>query len=82
MSYHPDRIYFAESIEDVKGLLPRFIKINPNINEYSIYEIDIKSASRDNSQIRYFNDPNFDNGIYTLSNIPPRFVKFVERVTM
>ena len=80
ISYHPERIYFSKIRETLQWLAIRFNKLNAEIKKFSIYEVDIKAAMRNNSQIRLFRDPNFRDGIYTLSNIHPQFLKFIEKI--
>jgi len=82
ISNHPERIYFTRTKDELELLANRFNKLSNNIREFSIYEVDIESAMKHNDQLRLFEDPNFENGIYTLSNIPPRFIKMVDRISL
>lgn len=82
IAYHPERIYFGKTESDVESLLPRFFKLDPKIREYSIYEVDINREIKLNSQLRLFQDSNFENGLYTLSNIRKENLKFVRKITI
>jgi len=82
ISYHPERVYFTRTQDEAKYVAEQFHKRDITVVQFSVYQIDIKAARRNNAQIRLFNDPNFENGIYTLSNIPPEYIKFLEKVTV
>lgn len=82
ISYHPERIYFAESIKDLEFIAERFHAKDKKISEYSIYEINLNSAMKDNSQLRLFIDPNFEGGIYTLSNIHPSHLTLIKKINV
>ena len=78
--YHPERIYFTTTIEACEFMAQQFNKLNKNLDHFSIYEVDMKSAIKNNDQMRLFNDPNLRNSVYTLSNIPPKFIKFIKAI--
>lgn len=80
IAYHPERIYFAKSPEAMEIIAKQFNKLDPELDHFSVYEIDIKSAMKDNPHLRLFKDPNFGDGIYTLSNIHPKHIKFLRAV--
>ena len=82
ISYHPERIYFGETEDDVEVLLSAFIKTNKDIKQYSIYEIQISKSIKNNKQLRLFKDPNSIRGIYTLSNILPQHIKLVRTINL
>jgi len=71
---HPDRVYFVDNDDDVNILLFQFQKLQEK-TDFTIFEIDFKKCRRNNPSIRLFLDPNFRGAIYTLSNIPPQFIK-------
>ena len=81
-AYHPERIYFLQTVEECKFIAGKFNKQNRNLKEFSIYAVDIKLAERYSGYLRLFNDPNLRGSVYTLSNIPPQCIKFVEKITI
>lgn len=74
ISAHPERIYLADNEDDVNVLSFQFQKMNPDV-KVSEFEIDFEGVRKNNPSIRLFDDPNFKGGFYTLSNIPPQFIK-------
>lgn len=79
ISFHPERVYFSRTEEDLDFLSDQFHKYDPKITEFSYYEIDIGGAIQNNSNIRLFSDPNFRDAVYTLSNIHLQFIKFITK---
>jgi len=79
ISAHPERIYFADNEDDVSVLAFQFQKMKPDV-PLSEFEIDFEGVRRNNPSIRLFDDPNFKDGIYTLSNISPRFITWVGEI--
>jgi hypothetical protein len=82
ISYHPERIYFTRTKEELDTIAYQFHKLNPTIIEFSVFEINIAGAKDNNRSLRLFNDPNFYGGIYTLSNIPPKFITLINKITI
>ena len=78
ISYHPDRIYLAKKEKDAETLIDIF-KFNEDIS-YTLYKIDLRAARQNDPGIRIFNDPNMSGAFYTLSNIPPQFLKPIKRI--
>ena len=78
MMSHPDRIYLSDNIEDIVSITFQFQKMYPDI-EFSLFEIDFKEVRKNNPSIRLFDDPNFEGGFFTLSNIPPQFISEIEQ---
>ena len=72
-SYHPERIYLAKSIEDAYQIGQYMYKTEKTI----LSEVDITMLRRYNNNIRFFVDPQFKHGAYTLENIPPKFLKIL-----
>jgi hypothetical protein len=70
-----NRIYFSLNKEKLKDLSKIKSSITSN-NCFVILNIQVKGFS---NRIRFFNDPNFEGGIYTLENIPPQTIEAVER---
>lgn len=79
ISAHPARIYLTSSIKDAKVISELFYKKYPDI-KLSLFEINFGGVRKNNPSVRVFTDPNFSGGIYTLSNIPPKFVKWIEEL--
>lgn len=77
ISYHPERIYLTTSEDDAIKLATKFGNKN---SKFVLYQIDITNLLKYNNGIRFFSDPNLKSGIYTLSNIPPKFLIFKEIV--
>lgn len=71
ISIHPERLYLARMISDLDIITERFFQLNRDVSKYTYYSIDIPRTLADNPTVRLFIDPNFHNGIYTLSNIKP-----------
>jgi len=78
ISYHPERIYLTNNIKDAEALADIFTE--DNIEEFTIYKIDVNMLLKSNNGIRFFRDPNLRSGIYTLSNIPPKFLKRIKQI--
>lgn len=77
ISVHPDRIYFAQTKSDLDIINERFHQLNKDVKEYTHYSVDIRAASKNNSTIRLFVDPNFEGGIFTLSNIEAKYLTVI-----
>ena len=77
LANHPERIYFAKNIDDVKSyLIPQFRELT-NVNDWTILQVDISAFNQ--LGVRLFDDPAFPDGVYTLSNVSPSFIKVVEQ---
>lgn len=64
-SYHPERVYLADSLDAARIISRMFIEKYKHYN-WSILEIDTNIT-----YLTLLKDPNFKNGFYTLNNIPP-----------
>jgi hypothetical protein len=73
-SNHPERVYFATSVGDLKVyLIPEFAKLTKtSLSNWAILQIDINAIKQPG--VRLFNDPAFPGGVYTLSNVAPAFI--------
>lgn len=81
LSKHLDRIYLCDRIEDCKSLISRMKlhyynrPIESKINDkWVIYKIDTSDLD-----IKLYRDPNYENGYYTIDNIPMSKIKISER---
>ena len=72
---HPERIYFADSVSNTKQLLGAMKQSDPKNINYSLIDIDSTDLP---ITTRFFKDPNFIGGVYTLSNIAPIFLNISE----
>lgn len=75
MSYHPERIYFITDKTSVDELLQHsnFLIAVPVLLTIDISELKHK--------YKFYTDPNFaESGIYTLSNIPSKYIIETEKV--
>jgi hypothetical protein len=89
LANHPERIYLAISEEVVRNILIKQLKYAANKNKQ---DIDIRTGKevewflitisvKDLPQVqRFFRDPNYDNGIYTLTNIRPQSIEKIEKI--
>lgn len=79
-TYHPERIYFfteilsdTEIIELVMGLYYTNKNISKYKDRYILLEVEL--SKYDNPPIRFFNDPNLNNAVYTLEPVHPRTIE-------
>lgn len=88
MQYHPDRVYLIKSIDDAKTYMnskDNYFIFNPDkdkkINikqqeynlsqlEYTILEINITDLD-----LKFYQDPNYNKGFYTINSISPKNIK-------
>lgn len=68
-----DRVYLSLNID----ALTSFAIQKSNITEKNDFVILEINGNKLNPNMRFFKDPNFINGIYTLENIPPQAIKVV-----
>jgi len=66
-----DRIYFSLNYDSLINFSKQKSSIT-NKNDFIILEVE---TSKINHGTRFFEDPNFLNGVYTLENIPPYAIK-------
>lgn len=71
ISYHPDRIYLTEN--GAKSLIDQFKKLD----KFNYISLPIYLNSERKRHIQLKKDPNFDDGYYTLTNIPPEWFKII-----
>lgn len=78
--YHPDRVYFATSLESAETISEMLFDTEKNkdslTGQYVIMKIEVQSLPK---EIKFYKDPNFKSGVYTYSNIPPQYLEFVEK---
>lgn len=66
-----NRIYFSLDKEKLK----EFAQLKSSITENKCFVILDVQLNGFTNRIRFFKDPNFKNGIYTLQNIPPQTIE-------
>ena len=79
ISKHPERIYLTKTEKEAESLADIFA-VDENDKDFVIYSVDMKELIESNNGIRFFQDPNLGGGIYTLSNIPKKFLSVVKRI--
>jgi len=76
-SYHPERVYLLKDPSQAEDLADLFYqKTGENI--WDLLQIDTSKIPGD--YLRLYKDPNYDNGYYTLNNIPPQALKIIEKI--
>lgn len=70
MGNHPERIYAAESLDLAKEFSQHFI--HGFFRDAAFLEIDTQKTNN-----KWYSDPNFPGGFYTLTNIPPGALRVV-----
>jgi hypothetical protein len=71
-SYHPDRVYLSKSLEDIENLGEMFYQ-KTGIKNWTILKIDTDVIP--GGYLRLYTDPNYEQGYYTLNNIPPQAIE-------
>lgn len=76
---HPERIYFALVEDDARNLADNSF-FRKDTKQFSLFELDFNKI-RQRRKIRFFRDENFkDKGVYCLENIPPLYLKLLDRI--
>jgi hypothetical protein len=88
--FHPERIYCFKSLDifNIKSFISKIFKTyksdimlkyhNDATIKYDLYEIDVN-----NLPILFYQDTNYLNfGIYTLNNIPPKYLNLIKTFTV
>lgn len=76
-STHPDRVYLAKTIRDCEDLSKKLLPFLKG-NEMTILRIDVKILG---GKVKFFRDPNYSQGVYTLRNIPNYSIEVVKTIT-
>jgi hypothetical protein len=79
ISYHPERIYLTTDKNNGWTLAHQFAK---KTEDFTLYKINTDGLRRHNNGIRFFKDPNLIGGLYTLSNIPSKFLNKISTQTI
>lgn len=76
----PDRIYLAYNYNDLITTLLPYMANKSKIYDWSIFEINTASLKQNVLPIRkWFRDPNYVGGIYTMTNISPLHIKLIKQ---
>jgi len=79
LSRHPGRIYLTFSAESAKGLLGNE-SFTKDIKSFTLFSINFRELKK-SRKIIFMNDPMYSKkGCYTYENIPPQFLKVIERI--
>lgn len=81
---HPARVYIAIDEKNVENIIYSISKATKgkedHIIDFDIWEIDNEGLFTYNQYIRFYKDVNFKFGVFTLSNVPPKFLKLIKTV--
>lgn len=78
-SYHPDRVYLSKNLKDIENLGGMFYQ-KTGIKDWMILKIDTNMVPGD--YLKLYTDPNYEQGYYTLNNIPPQAIKKVKDIKL
>jgi uncharacterized protein YeeX (DUF496 family) len=77
ISYHKDRIYLFQNINDYEKLLISFKNVD-NYNLIDEVKYDLYEVKLDKERIILHNDPYFEDGFYTYDNISPKDLMIIK----
>lgn len=77
MAKHPERIYFALDIRDVSVLSDHMnqLRFEQGLPQLKFVTLVIDTEAFRRPGIRVYTDPAFPEGVFTLSNIAPQYIK-------
>lgn len=78
ISYHPERIYLATSLNYALDILEQLYAFNDSIPLWVIYQVNTEKIPN----FKTMKDPNFIGGVYTTQNIPPSALKIIKKFNM
>ena len=81
-SSHPDRVFLTKDEDDAIFLAKKFRKLNDKYKNSTILEVNFAAACDNDTSIRLFQDVNFVFGVFTLSNIPPKYIKSIHTLNL
>lgn len=76
-SYHPDRVYLSNYLEDIEDLGEMFYQKTGEKN-WTILKINTDLIPGE--YFKLYTDPNYEPGYYTLNNIPPQAIEKVKEI--
>jgi hypothetical protein len=89
LTTHLDRVYLCGDIEDCKNLINRMKLYYNDEKHFNVYNKQKRKYDKDTNPIifevdnsdnfikKLYKDPNYENGFYTLENIPPDKLKII-----
>lgn len=78
-SYHPDRVYLSKDLKDIENLGEMFYQ-KTGIKNWTILKIETDMIPGD--YLKLYTDPNYEQGYYTLNNIPPQAIEKVKEIKL
>jgi hypothetical protein len=78
-SYHPDRVYLSNDLDDIENLGEMFYQ-KTGINDWTILKIKTDMVPGD--YLRLYYDPNYKQGYYTLNNIPSQAIEKIKDINI
>jgi hypothetical protein len=78
-SYHPDRVYLSNDLDDIENLGEMFYQ-KTGINDWTI--LKIKTDMVPGNYLKLYTDPNYKQGYYTLNNIPPQAIEKIKDINI
>ena len=90
LTSHLDRIYLCKSIDDCENLINRMKLYYNDEKSFNVYNKEKRKYYKNTYPVIYeidnsdkfiknlYKDPNYDNGFYTLDNIPPNKIKIIK----
>ena len=79
---HPTRIYFLFDTSKIKKIIKALIKATEKNIPYDVWELNNDKLIEYNPDVRYLKDVNYNGGVFTLSNIPPKFLKLIDTIQL
>lgn len=82
--YHPSRIYFSIDFDSCEKITPELRATDYPADDYIILKINpnfyVENYNKTKYKVKYFKDPNYNNGIYTYSNIPKEKITYLNKI--
>jgi len=78
-SYHPDRVYLSNDLDDIENLGEMFYQ-KTGINDWTI--LKIKTDMVPGNYLKLYTDPNYKQGYYTLNNIPSQAIEKIKDINI
>ena len=77
---HPDRVYLAKNEKDARTVLYNDLKNNASSSKHKtiLWVIVTINLSKISEVAKFYKDPNYEYGVYTLSNIQRQAVEKIE----
>jgi hypothetical protein len=88
LSSHIDRVYLCKNIQDCKNLIPQMKLHYSEERDINHFELGNKKWNKNtkwiifkinNTSLKLFNDPRYEDGYYTMDNIKPSDISVIEK---